>query len=68
MSSVLFVVGVFAAAVAGSTVSAAAFALPAALFGDPDNGQRKQYDQNDQSDDSTKCQHFCYLFSHGGRF
>ena len=57
--SVLFAgVRVFAAAVTGCTVAAAAFALPAALLGDPYNGQCKQDDQNDQRDDSTKCQHF----------
>lgn len=66
--SVFFGFGVFAAAVAGSTVPAAALALPAALPGDPDNGQSKQHSQYDQSDDSTKRQHFCYLFSHGESF
>ncbi|EFQ06700.1 hypothetical protein HMPREF9436_01789 [Faecalibacterium cf. prausnitzii KLE1255] len=53
----------FAVAVAGCTVAAAALALPAALLGDPHNGQCKQNDQNDQRNDSTKCQHFLYLFS-----
>ena len=56
-------VRVFAATVAGCTVAAAALSLPAALLGDPYNGQCKQDDQNDQRDDSTKCQHFLYLFS-----
>ena len=37
----------FAVAVAGCTVAAAALALPAALLGDPHNGQCKQNDQND---------------------
>ena len=57
--SVLFAgVRVFAAAVTGCTVAAAALPFPAALLGDPYNGQCKQDDQNDQRDDSTKCQHF----------
>ncbi len=56
---------VFAVAVAGCTVAAAALALPAALLGDPHNGQCKQNDQNDQRNDSTKCQHFVPLFPVG---
>ena len=63
--SVFFGFGVFAAAVAGSTVPAAALALPAALPGDPDNGQSKQHSQYDQSDDSTKRQHFVTSFPTG---
>ena len=66
--SVLVGVGVFAAAVAGSTVAAAAFALPAALLGDPDHGQCKGNDQHDQGDDSTKCQHFLLPLFPGGVF
>ena len=62
--SVLFLfVRVFAAAVAGSAVAAAALAFPAAVFGDPDNGQRKQCRQNHNGNDPTKCQHFSNLFS-----
>ena len=62
MCSVFLFRGV-AVLVAGGTVAAAALALPAALLGDPHNGQCKQNDQNDQRNDSTKCQHFLYLFS-----
>ena len=47
-----------ASAFTAAAVAAAAFALPAALLGDPYDGQCKQDDQNDQRDDSTKCQHF----------
>ena len=51
--SVFLRVRIFTAAVAGCTVAAAAFAIPAALLGDPDDGQCKQHDQHDQGDDST---------------
>ena len=55
----LFLLGVrvLAMAVAGGTVAVAALALPAALSGDPDHGQRKQHSQYYQRDDPTKCQH-----------
>ena len=56
-------VRVLAMAVAGGAIAVAALALPAALLGDPHNGQFKQNNQNDQRNDSTKCQHFLYLFS-----
>ena len=56
--SVLFAgVRVFAAAVAGGAIAAAALALPASLSGDPDHGQRKQHSQYYQRDDPTNCQH-----------
>ena len=53
----LFLLGVrvLAMAVAGGAVAVAALALPAALSGDPDYGQRKQHGQYYQRDDPTKC-------------
>ena len=42
-------------AVAGGAVAVAALALPAALSGDPDHGQRKQHSQYYQRDDPAKC-------------
>jgi hypothetical protein len=55
----LFLLGVrvIAMAVAGGAVAVAALALPAALSGDPDYGQRKQHRQYHQRNDPTKCQH-----------
>ena len=44
-------------AVARGAVTVAALALPAALSGDPDYGQRKQHGQYYQRDDPAKCQH-----------
>ena len=43
--------------VAGRAVASAALAFPAALFGDPDNGQRERHDQNHQSNNSANRQH-----------
>ena len=52
-----------AVAVAGCTVAAADLDISDGVLGDLHNGQCKQNNQNDQRNDSTKCQHFLYLFS-----
>ena len=48
-----FLFRMVAMSVAGSTISATAFALPAALLGDPNNGHGKQRRQHQQRNDST---------------
>ncbi len=55
--SLLFLFGGVAVLVAGRTVAAAPFALPAALFGNPDHGHGKGHDQNQQRDNSADRQH-----------
>lgn len=49
----LLFAGTVAALVAGGAVAAAALALPAAVFGDPDDGKGEQGDQDDQGDDTA---------------